>query len=263
MMSFYEKLAKAMERNDSLLCVGLDSDISKMPVGIDMSPDGVLEFNSRIVETTKDLVCAYKPNIAFYEALGDEGWGVLRQTIDIIPNDIPVIVDAKRGDIGNTAKAYAKAIFEGLCADAVTLNPYLGWDSIEPFAAYEDRGAFVLCRTSNPSAGELQDLGGDEPLYMTVARKVVEWNGNSNLGVVAGATYPDEIKSIRGVLGDEVPILIPGIGSQVGDLELAVKNGTNNQGSMAVINSSRGIIFADDPREAAQKTRNDINIHRR
>lgn len=269
-MRFYEKLASAMESNDSLLCVGLDSDVSKLPAGLERSPAGVLEFNERIVEATLGLVCAYKPNAAFYESLGDEGWSVLRRTIELIPNDIPVIVDAKRGDIGNTAKAYAKAIFEGLGADAVTLNPYLGGDSIDPFTSYQDKGAFVLCRTSNKSAGELQDLGGESPLYLAVARRVVEWNGAGNLGVVAGATYPDELKKIRGIVGEEVPILIPGVGSQAGDLGLAVKNGTNSEGSMAIINSSRGIIFADaserfadGAREAAERTRKEINAHRR
>jgi len=191
-MDFADKLLKAVQRNQSLVCVGLDPDPELMP------QMRLFDFNKAIIDVTSDLVCAYKPNLAFYEALGVEGLTALQRTVDYIPDDIPVIGDAKRGDIGNTARAYAKALFETLGFDAATVNPYLGYDSIEPFINYRDKAVFILCRTSNPGALDFQALtywsGGpdskQEPLFKLVAQKAKEWNKNNNIGLVVGATSP-------------------------------------------------------------------------
>ena len=260
-MNFIDKLLSSARSNKSLLCIGLDPDPELMPPGV-----SVLEFNEAIVEATYDLVCAYKPNLAFYEAMGVEGLRTLAATVGCIPDTVPVIGDAKRGDIGNTAKAYARALFEGYGFDAVTVNPYLGGDSIEPFIEYEDKGVFVLCRTSNPGSADLQDLKvGKRPLYEVVAMKALEWNKYGNIGLVVGATYPDDLNHVRGICPD-MPILIPGVGRQGGDLEAAVRNGVDANKEKAIINSSRAIIyaskdkdFAEAARKAAIKTRDEIN----
>jgi len=189
-MNFMEKLIAASQKNKSLLCVGLDPDPRLMSDKI-----GIFEFNKAIIDATSDLVCAYKPNFAFYEALGNEGLDALRQTVKHIPDNIPVIGDAKRGDIGNTAKAYAKTIFSDFNFDATTVNPYLGFDSIEPFIQYHDKGVFILCRTSNAGAVDFQALRcveHDRPLFEVVALKASEWNVHGNIGLVVGATYPEE-----------------------------------------------------------------------
>ena len=192
-----EKLLKAARTNESLLCIGLDPDPELMPAGM-----GVLEFNRAIVDATSDLVCAYKPNLAFYEALGTEGLRALEKTVTYIPDAIPVIGDAKRGDIGSTARAYARALFETLGFDAATVNPYLGYDSLEPFIEYRGKGVFILCRTSNAGSVDFQDLvlsgksagveGGERPLFEVVALRAREWNAPGNVGLVVGATYPEE-----------------------------------------------------------------------
>jgi orotidine-5'-phosphate decarboxylase len=226
----------------------------------------VLDFNCAIIEATYDLVCAYKPNLAFYEAMGVEGLRALAATVASMPDTIPVIGDAKRGDIGNTARAYAAAMFEGFGFDAVTVNPYLGGDSLEPFLEYEDKGVFVLCRTSNPGSVDLQDLlVGKKHLFEVVAKKALEWNKYGNIGLVVGATYPDDLKRVRNICPD-MPILIPGVGKQGGDLEAAVRNGVDANKEKAIINSSRGIIFAskgkdfaEAARRAAIATRDEIN----
>jgi orotidine-5'-phosphate decarboxylase len=256
MATFVERLQGACRANRSLVCVGLDPDPSRMPVR------DVTTFNRAIVEATADLVCAYKPNLAFYEALGMTGLKALEETLKAIRKLAPsaiVIGDAKRGDIGNTATAYAAALFDVWGFDAATVNPYLGGDSVEPFLAHADRGAFILCRTSNPGAREFQDLRvpadvGSRPLYESVARKAGEWNTRGNVGLVVGATYPDELKRIRG-LCPPLPILIPGVGAQAGDLDAAVLNGTDADGRLAVINSSRGIIYASRGADYAQAAR--------
>ncbi|OGN89895.1 MAG: orotidine 5'-phosphate decarboxylase, partial [Chloroflexi bacterium RBG_13_46_14] len=242
-MNFIDKLLAASRRNKSLLCIGLDTDPDLIPDNI-----GVFQFNREIIEATKDLVCAYKPNFGFYEAQGIEGLQALKRTIDYIPDNIPVIADAKRGDIGNTAKGYARAIFELYKFDAVTVNPYLGLDAIEPFTSYIDKGVFILCRTSNPGAMDFQSLecesdNGKRPLYEIVAIKASEMNTNGNVGLVVGATYPEELKVIRGLQPD-MPFLIPGIGAQGGDLESTVRYGVDSNGEKAVINSSRQILYA-------------------
>ena len=253
-MNFIEKLTNATRKNESLLCVGLDPDPKRMPGEV-----GIFEFNNTIIGATSDLVCAYKLNLAFYEAQGDEGLDALKRTIKCIPDDIPVIGDAKRGDIGNTAKAYARAIFDNLNCDATTVNPYLGFDSIEPFIQYHDKGIFILCRTSNAGALDFQSLrcqteSGSRQLFELVALKASQWNTYGNIGLVVGATYPEELKLIRQSHPD-MPILIPGIGAQGGDIELAVGYGVNSQGEKAIINSSRQIIYASQGKDFAEAAR--------
>jgi orotidine-5'-phosphate decarboxylase len=214
------------------------------------TPGWIEAFNRGIVEATSDLVCAYKPNLAFYEALGLEGWEGLRRTLASIPPDVPVIADAKRGDIGSTSEGYARAIFDVFGFDAVTLSPYVGLDGLEPFLRYDGRGLLILCKTSNPGSGDFQDLAVDWrgerlPLYEVVARRVVEWSGQggADRGLVVGATYPDQLRTIRAVAAD-LPILIPGIGAQSGSLEEAIRLGTDAHGELAIVNVSRSISYA-------------------
>ena len=267
-MNFIEKLTNIAQKNKSLLCVGLDPNPDLMPSQIK-----VFEFNRAIIEATSDLVCAYKINLAFYEALGDEGLDTLKDTIKYIPGNIPIIGDAKRGDIGNTAKAYARAIFTNLGFDATTVNPYLGFDSIEPFIDYNDKGVFILCRTSNAGAVDFQSLRcetelGYRPLFELVALKASQWNKYGNIGLVVGATYPEELRLIRQAHPD-MPLLIPGIGTQGGDIALAVRYGIDAQGERAILNSSRQIIyasrdsdFAQAARRVASELRDQINHYR-
>jgi orotidine-5'-phosphate decarboxylase len=264
-MNFSEKLEQAVQKNKSLLCVGLDPDPQHMPENL-----GVLDFNKAIIDATSDLVCAYKPNLAFYEALGDEGRDALKHTVEYIPENIPVIADAKRGDIGNTARAYATAIFSILNFDASTVNPYLGFDSVEPFIEYRDKGVFILCRTSNPGAADFQSLrcrfeNRYRPLFEIVAARASQWNTTGNVGLVVGATYPEELKLIRQSHPD-MTILIPGVGAQGGDLGLAVRYGVDARRRGIIINSSRQVIYAsrgkDFPeaaRRAASALRDEIN----
>ncbi|MDH7516785.1 MAG: orotidine-5'-phosphate decarboxylase [Candidatus Thermoplasmatota archaeon] len=256
-MGFKEKLLNIVHENDSLVCVGLDIDQEKMPKFLfDTSKDPFFDFNKSIIDETKDLVCAYKLNMAFYEILGLEGFKLLEKTVKHIPRNVVVILDGKRNDIGNTAKKYAKSLFETYKADAVTVNPYLGIDGVKPFLEYKDKCSFILCRTSNPSAVDFQDLKTQgKPLYQMVAEKIKEWNKIGYCGAVVGATYQDELKIIRGILGDNIPLLIPGIGKQGGDVEKTVRYGANRDGEMAVINSSREIIFAGDKEDFAEKSR--------
>ena len=257
-MNFTEKLGRIVDKNNSILCVGLDIDKEKMPKFLfKTSKNPFFEFNKQIIDATKDLVCAYKINMAFYEVLGKDGYNLLEKTIEYIPKDIVIILDGKRNDIGNTARKYAKSLFEILNADAATVTPYLGIDGITPFLEYKDKCSFILCRTSNSSAGDFQDIvSNNKPLFQSVAEKIHMWNKYGNCGAVVGATYPDELKMIRGILGDDIPLLIPGIGKQGGDVEKTVKNGTNKDGMMAVINSSRGIIFAGSDENFAETSRN-------
>jgi len=263
-MKFSLKLLNAAEKNNSWLCVGLDPDVNKIPSHLKSDPDTILNFNKAIINATSDLVCAYKPNSAFYESLGADGWKILYETIKAVPENIPVILDFKRGDIGNTAAMYAKSAFEILGADAVTVNPYLGKDSIEPFTKYGDKGIFVLCLTSNPSSAEIQkqfmkiDTDGQtksSTVYHYVAELTRKWNTGNNIGLVVGATSPDELKEIRDLIGEDIPVLIPGIGAQGGDLEQSIENGSNAFGRMAIINVARGIIYAGDTEKFAEKAR--------
>jgi orotidine-5'-phosphate decarboxylase len=263
-IKFIEKLTSASRTNHSLLCVGLDPDPSLMP-NID-----ILEFNRQIIEATSDLVCAYKPNLAFYEAMGVKGLNALEKTVAAVPAHIPTIGDAKRADIGNTSRMYAQALFDGLGFDAITVNPYLGLDSMQPFLDYPEKGVFILCRTSNPGSRDFQSLecsigGGTLPLYLMVAMKALAWNKAGNIGLVVGATHPDELRNVRATC-PEMPLLIPGIGAQGGDLEATVKHGVDVSGEKAIIVSSRQIIyasrtadFARHARDAAVELRNQIN----
>jgi len=249
-MKFADKLLAASKGNRSLLSVGLDPDPDLMPK---MS---LFEFNKAIVDATADLVCAYKPNLAFYEALGIEGIEALYQTVHYIPSHIPIIGDGKRGDIGNTARAYARALFDVFGFDAVTVNPYLGFDSLEPFITYENRGIFILCRTSNPGAEDFQSLVDVEgvALYQTVAMKANEWNSRGNIGLVVGANYPEELKQVR-ILCPDMLLLIPGIGAQGGDLPESVKYGVNSQGEKAILAVSRQVLYASQGKDFAQSAR--------
>jgi orotidine-5'-phosphate decarboxylase len=249
-VGFKRKLREATERNGSLLCIGLDPDPGKLPARVT-----VAEFNRAIIDATSDLVCAYKPNLAFYEALGIEGLRMLEQTIQAVPPGIPIIGDAKRCDIGNTARHYARALFDSFGFDAATLSPYLGFDSIEPFIAYPERGSFLLCRTSNPSARDFQDLRIDgQPLYEHVAFKALEWNVHGNIGLVVGATYPQELARIRQIC-PLMPLLIPGVGTQGGDVEAVVRFGTDADGTNAIINVSRAVLYASSGPDFAEAAR--------
>ena len=264
-MNFLEKLARACRENRSLLCVGLDTDPSLLPPGI-----GIFEFNKAIIDATCDLVCAYKPNIAFYEALGATGMDALKQTRDYVPENIPVIIDAKRGDIGNTATAYARGLFDYYGFDAATVNPYLGYDALEPFMKYHDRGIFVLCRTSNPSAIDFQSLhletdSGPRMLFEIVAEKVSQWNKHGNLGLVVGATFPEELKQVRQSYPN-MPLLIPGVGTQGGELSQVVSFGADAAHNRTIINSSRQVLYASKGKDyaaaagrAAKELRDKIN----
>lgn len=273
-MNFQEKLDKIVKKNKSLVCVGLDSDIAKI------SSPSQLSFNKTIIEATHDLVCSYKLNTAFYEAIGYEGVNALKDTCDYLVKkypEIPIIIDAKRADIGNTNTGYVQFVFTYLGADAVTLHPYLGEEAIRPFLEMKDKGIIILCKTSNPGSDEFQNLPvmvrqahhdktvtlsltkGEAPLYQYLAYQVAnKWNRNKNCLLVVGATYPDELSQVRKIVGD-MTLLIPGIGAQGGDLEATLKAGLNSKKQGLIINSSRGIIFAKNPRDEAMKLRNEIN----
>ncbi len=258
MDSFNARLAASAKRAGSWLCVGLDPDPEHYPAGL--GEEDTLEFCLGIAEATADVACAVKPNAAFFEALGPVGEEALHQLVERLPPGLPVILDGKRNDIGNTARKYAEAAFEVLGADAVTVTPYLGRDTVEPFASYSDKGVFLLARTSNASASDFQDLPVDAKgtrLYEAVARKAMEWNKDfGNLGLVAGATYPDELARLRSICGDGVPLLIPGVGAQGADAAATLAKGGDRNGGFAVVNVGRAILQAskgDDWREAARK----------
>lgn len=273
-MTFSEKLSVSIDNNNSLLCVGLDSDVAKLPVGLRGTPDAQLVFNKAIVDATADLVCAYKPNTAFYEAQGDDGLRQLHDTIAYINQEhpkIPVLLDAKRADIGNTNQGYINFAFTYLGADAITLHPYLGRGALQPFLDLKDKGIIILARTSNDGSGEFQDLEADgQPLYQRVAQNISKiWNTNNNCLLVVGATYPAEMKAIRQTVGPDMVFLVPGIGAQGGDLQAVMENGLGANKDELIINSSRGIIFASDgddyaevARQEATKLRDEINKYR-
>jgi orotidine-5'-phosphate decarboxylase len=271
-MRFTERLAARWRDADSLLCVGLDPDAGRLPGVLRDSPEAIYSFCREIVDATADLVCAFKPQIAYFAALRAEAQ--LERLIAHIRArhpGVPVILDAKRGDIGATAEQYAREAFVRFDADAVTLSPFMGRDSIEPFLAYADRGAFLLCRTSNPGGSDLQmvDVGG-EPLYLRLAQQVAGgWNAGGQLGLVVGATFPTELANVRAVAG-QMPLLVPGVGAQGGDVAATVAAGQTADGTGMVINSSRAILyagsgsdFADKARAVAQATRDEINRCRR
>lgn len=258
-MSFQTKLNHIIKKNNSLVCVGLDSDINKIPLHLKSLPNAIFQFNKAIIDATHDLVCAYKPNAAFYEECGEQGIQELKRTIDYIKANYPdiiVIYDAKRGDIGNTNNGYITSCFDYFHFDAITLHPYMGKESLQPFLDRVDKGCIILCRTSNPGAGEFQDMVvNGKPLYQHVAQNVfTNWNKNNNCLLVVGATYQEELAEVRKIVGD-MTLLVPGVGAQGGDVEKTVKAGLNSQGAGMIINSSRGIIFASSGADFAEKAR--------
>lgn len=256
-MHFMQSLQQAWTRNDSLVCVGLDPEPTKFPAHLRDTPDAVFDFCRAIVDATADLICAFKPQIAHFAALRAEE--TLERLIAHIHDrhpGVPVILDAKRGDIGSTAQHYATEAFERYRADAVTLNPYLGRDSIQPFLDRADKGVILLCRTSNPGGADFQALDcGGQPLYLRVAETIArDWNAHGNCALVTGATWPEEIRQVRALIGD-MPLLVPGIGAQGGDIEAVMHAGRTREGLGLMINSSRGIIYAGSGEDFAAAAR--------
>jgi len=270
-MTFIQKLEQAWEQSRSLVCVGLDPDLGRLPSHLPRNAEGVLAFHRAIIDATHDLVCAFKPQVAYFAAEGMEG--ALAGTIDYIRErapQVPVILDAKRGDIGSTAEQYAREAFERYGADAVTVNPYMGGDTLEPFLRHADRGVVVLCRTSNAGAGDFQDLLVEgRPLYEIVAeRAATQWNTAGNCLLVVGATWPQQLARVRALVGD-MPLLVPGVGAQGGDVEALVRAGRTSRGTGLLINSSRAILYASRNADFAQAARAAtadlqrlINLHR-
>lgn len=271
-MSFVDRLREAWRKQDSLLCVGLDPDPARLPAQLAASPHPIFEFGRAIVDATADLVCAFKPQIAYYAAARAEDQ--LEMTLAHIRAHhpaIPVILDAKRGDVGSTAEMYAREAFQRYRADAVTVSPYLGLDSLQPYLDYADKGVIVLCRTSNPGARDVQDIeSGGRKLYQLIAEKAARvWNANGNVLLVVGATYPEELGEIRAIVGD-MPILVPGVGAQGGDVAAVLANGATADGTGLVISSSRAVLYAgagsdyaQAARAAALKLRDEINLCRK
>jgi orotidine-5'-phosphate decarboxylase len=256
-MNFIDNLKNAWQRNNSLVCVGIDPDLSRLPDHFEKTADSIFGFNKEIIDATHDLVCAYKPQIAYFAAISAERQ--LEQTIEYIKSNypqIPIILDAKRGDIGSTAEMYAIEAFSRYNADAITINPYMGYDSAEPFLRYADRGVILLCRTSNSGAGDIQDLIVDDiPIYEHVAKLISEkWNVNKNCLLVVGATWPDQMSKIRSIVGD-LPFLVPGVGAQGGNVEAIIKAGQTNDGTGLIINSARGILYAGNGADFAAVAR--------
>ncbi len=272
-MNFIDKLSAAWTKNNSMLCVGLDPDLARFPDAYKLKPDAIFAFCKEIIDATADLACSFKPQIAYFAALGAERQ--LEQICAYIRAsypDIPLILDAKRGDIGATAHQYAREAYERYGADAVTVNPYMGSDSVEPYMEWSDRGVIILCRTSNPGGSDLQFLTTHGmPLYQHVARLVADkWNRNGQCALVVGATFPEELAQVRAIVGD-MPLLVPGIGAQGGDIEATVKAGKTAGGTGMMINSSRAILYATPQgsedfvaaaRRVALETRDAINLHR-
>ena len=271
MSQFIERLQQRWDTHNSLVCVGLDPEIERFPPQILDQPSPIFQFNKAIVDATADLVCAYKPQFAHYAAY--EAEDQLERTIDYIQTTyptIPVILDSKRGDVGNTAERYAIEAFERYHADAVTVNPYLGGDSLEPFLKYDDKGVIILCRTSNAGAGDLQDLQiGGRRLFHTVADLAARrWNSRGNCMLVVGATYPRELAEVREITGN-MPFLVPGVGAQGGDVQAVVRNGQTAAGDGLMVSSSRAILYAasdeswvEAARRATRMLRDQINQYR-
>lgn len=281
----WNELLQARQEKGFKVCVGLDSDDTRIP-GSDRSPDVrgvIMTFNGPIVAATHDLVTAFKPNIAFYEAHGPAGLFALHDTIEYINQvapEVPVVLDEKRADIGNTNRGYVRAAFEYFGADAVTVNPYLGAEGLQPFLDQKEKGIIVLCRTTNKGAREFQDRivsitpeeaerwglpqGTTMPLYQLIAWRVSrEWNSNNNCALVVGATYPEELAEVRQIVGEDMPLLIPGIGTQGGDLEKTVRAGVNSKGQGTIINSSSAIIFASNGLDFAEAARREtLKLHK-
>jgi orotidine-5'-phosphate decarboxylase len=272
-VNFINKLSAAWTANDSLLCVGLDPDMAKLPAPFQSDPQGIYHFCREIIDATADLACSFKPQIAYFAALSaeDQLEKICAYARENYPH-IPLILDAKRGDIGATARQYAREAYDRYGADAVTVSPYMGSDSVEPYMEWSERGIIVLCRTSNAGGSDLQFLNVDgKPLYQHVARLVAEkWNANGQCALVVGATFPEELAQVRAIVGD-MPLLVPGIGAQGGDIAATVKSGKTAAGTGMMINSSRAILyaapqagedFAAAARRVALETRDAINLHR-
>lgn len=270
-MSFMQALRLRWQQADSLVCVGLDPEPAKFPASFAVDPDAVFAFCRDIVDATAPYACAFKPQIAHFAALGaEDALARLVAHVHAAHPGVPVILDSKRGDIGSTAQHYASEAFDRYRADAVTANPYLGRDSVQPFLDRADRGVVVLCRTSNPGAGDLQDLVVDgRPLYQHVAHKVAhEWNSHGNCALVVGATWPEQLREVRAIVG-EVPFLVPGVGAQGGDVEAVVKNAKTADGTGLMVSSSRAILYASGgadyaqaAAQAAKSLRDEINAYR-
>ncbi len=270
-MRFIDELRQRWQQADTLVCVGLDPEPARFPARFADDADAVFAFCRDIVDATAEYACAFKPQIAHFAALGAEhALTRLIAHIHAAHPGIPVILDSKRGDIGSTAQHYAAEAFDRYRADAVTVNPYLGRDSVQPFLDRADKGVIVLCRTSNPGAGDLQDLlVHGRPLYQQVAQKVAhEWNAHGNCALVVGATWPEQLREVRGIAGD-LPFLVPGVGAQGGDVEAVVRNARTADGTGLIVSSSRAILyassgddFADAAREAARALRETINRYR-
>ncbi len=245
---FVDLLDHRQHEASTLLCVGLDPVVEKLPAGIERSAAGVVRFCSEIIEATAPFTAAYKPNLAFFMALGHDGLDALWQVCRAIPETIPTILDCKVGDVSSTAAAYARAWFDELNVNAITVNPYLGTDALEPFLAYEGRGVIVICKTSNPGSGEFQDqvMPSGAPMYMDVAERSRAWEADSpaSVGLVVGANYPEQLEAVRARIANQV-ILLPGVGAQAGDLEASVRAGVDANGGRLLCSSSRSIIFAD------------------
>lgn len=271
-MAFMQQLRQRWHDAGSLVCVGLDPEPAKFPARFRDDPDAVFSFCRSVVDATAEYACAFKPQFAHFAALGEEG--ALQRLVEHVHAahpGIPVILDAKRGDIGSTAAQYATEAFDRYGADAVTANPYLGRDSLQPFLDRADRGVVILCRTSNPGAADLQDLvlAGGQPLYQHVAETAArEWNGNGNCMLVVGATWPRQLAEVRSIVGD-LPLLVPGVGAQGGDVEAVVRNGCTANGTGLLVSSSRAILYASAADDhagasgaAARALRDEINRHR-
>jgi orotidine-5'-phosphate decarboxylase len=270
---FLDRLSWAVAGNDSLLCIGLDPELEKLPLHLRALPpaEAVVAFNREIISATADVVACYKPNLAFYEALGPIGLEALRRTLELVPSGIVTLGDAKRGDIDNTMRLYARALFDVYGFHAVTVNPYLGRDALDPFLSRRERGVFILCRTSNPGAGEIVNLpvggtsasgalggqadnGHERPLFLAVAERIRTWNENKNAGLVVGATFPQELAQVREAC-PELPILLPGIGAQQGDLEQAVRAGLDAQRRGLLVAAARQVLYASSGADFAAAAR--------
>jgi orotidine-5'-phosphate decarboxylase len=266
-MSGVDKYNARADKANSLLCVGLDPEFEKLPERFRATPQPQFEFNKWVIEQTHEHAAAYKLNISFYESRGAEGLKDLKATAKYLRESYPdifLICDAKRSEVENSMKEYAKELFDLFGFDAVTVNPYLGCKAMESFLERADKTSIILCRTSNTGAGDLQDLLVDgKPLWRVVAEKVRdEWNGNDNCMMVVGATYPQEMRDIRALMGD-MTFLVPGVGKQGGSVEEAVRAGLNSEKKGMIVNSSRGIIFAEDPGAEAKKLKEEINQYRK
>ena len=254
-MTFRQKFDTAVAQNNSFVCVGLDPDPEQIPDHLKGTPDPITAFLTEIVSATQDIACTFKPNFAFFGAHGQAGWQALQNTIKAIPDHIPILLDFKAGDIGNTATQYARMAYDQLGVDAVTVNPLMGTDAIEPFLVYKNGCAFLLCLTSNPGSADVLRLNTDQGvLFEILAKKSVTWNQTGPCGLVVGATHPEDLIKVRSIAKD-LPLLLPGVGSQGGDAEATVKNGLDANGGGILVNASRSILYASNGKDFAQASR--------